>query len=407
VRVASPGQRPARRPFAPGTAGFVVLIAAMMTMTAMTIDINLPAIPATAADLGAPLTAAQLSVPVFFGGFALGQALWGPLSDRTGRRPALLTGIVIYLASTAACALAGSIETLLAMRVVEGFGAGAGSVLGRAVIRDRFAGADMARIMSLALAAFVTAPIIAPSIGALILGFAGWRAIFWFLLAYGVVLLVLAALFLEESLATRRADALRPARLLAGYRAVFGSARSRWPALVVVMAFTTLTIYLTNASVVFMTSYGMSASAFGLTFAVIAVASALGNLANARLVRRLELWRIIRIGILGQLAGALLALLVELAGAASGWWLVGPLAVHFFFFGLVVANATTLALLPHGTIVGGATSALGVAQTVLPALIASGVALLHAGTARPTLVALVLAVLGAALAHRLARRGQP
>ena len=206
------------RPITPGSGAFIALIAAMMTMTAMTIDINLPAIPATAADLGASLTTSQLTVTIFFGGFALGQLVWGPLSDRIGRKPGVLVGTVIYVVATVGCALAPDMTTLLLLRAVQGFGAGAGSVLGRAIIRDLFDGPQMARMLSLALAAFITAPIVAPTIGALILSFASWRWIYGFLAIYGVVMLALAALFLEESLKIRnprraRAGAARCAAL--------------------------------------------------------------------------------------------------------------------------------------------------------------------------------------------------
>ena len=186
----------AARSATPGSGLFIALIAAMMTMTAMTIDINLPAIPATAADLGASLTTTQLSVTIFFGGFAVGQLVWGPLSDRRGRKPCLLIGTSIYVVATVGCALAPNIATLLSLRAVEGFGAGAGSILGRVIIRDLFEGPQMARMLSLVMAAFITAPIVAPTIGAAILGFASWRWIFVFLAVYGLVMLALAQLFL-------------------------------------------------------------------------------------------------------------------------------------------------------------------------------------------------------------------
>src|SRR5215203_2795977 len=108
------------RPITPGSGAFIALIAALMTMTAMTIDINLPAIPATAADLGASLTTTQLSVTIFFAGFAVGQLVWGPLSDRIGRKPGVLVGTAIYVVATIGCALAPDIATLLSLRAVEG-----------------------------------------------------------------------------------------------------------------------------------------------------------------------------------------------------------------------------------------------------------------------------------------------
>ena len=137
---------------------------------------------------------------IFFAGFAFGQLLWGSLSDRFGRKPGILIGTVVYLIATVGCALAPTSRHLLTWRAIEGIGAGAGSVLGRAIVRDLFDGPQMARMLSLAMAAFIIAPIVAPSIGAVILTVASWRWIFGFLAVYGAIVLLLAALFLEESL---------------------------------------------------------------------------------------------------------------------------------------------------------------------------------------------------------------
>lgn len=392
----------------PGSTAFIALVAALMTMTAMTIDINLPAIPALAEDLGTTLTASQLTVTVFFFGFAAGQAFWGPCSDRYGRKPVMLVGIFLFVLSSIACAFAGSIEQLLAMRAAQGFAAGAGSILGRTVIRDLFEGAQMARIMSLALAAFVTAPIIGPPIGALILSLGSWRLIFWLLTVYGVVLLVLCALLLPESLKQRNPHALRPSRLLDGYLAMARNGSSLAFGTVVTLAFCGLTIYLTNAAAIFMAGYGMAAGEFGAVFAVVAMFSALGNLANARIVRHLSLERAIAVGLAGAAGGIALSLAVAaLWQPASGWALVPGLALFFFFFGLIVANGTTLALQPHRHIAGAATSALGVAQTVVPATVASLVAAGFDGTARLALLTtLVLLLVAGVVLAAAGRRGK-
>lgn len=386
------------RPVAPGSGAFIALIAALMTLTAMSIDINLPAIPETARALDAGLTTAQLTVTLFFAGFAVGQLVWGVLSDRTGRKPAMLAGFVLYEIATVGCALAPSIEALLALRVIQGFAAGAAAVLGRVVIRDLFEGPQMARILSLALAAFITAPIVAPSIGAVILSFAGWRWIFGFLALYGAVLMALAALFLEESLKEPGRTGQGPGRLLAAFVAVFRDPRSRRWAVVTTLIFGTLTIYLTNASAVLMDGYGLDATAFGIAFAAVAVCSSAGNLLNSRLVRHLDLRRVTRSALVAALASALLALLLAWAGWGGVEALVGALGLFFVAFGLVAANATTLALQPHGAIAGSASAALGFAQTVVPAAAGSVVAALYDGTARPMLVATILLVLGCLLA---------
>ena len=357
----------------------------MMTMTAMTIDINLPAIPDTALDLNASLTAAQLTVTIFFGGFAVGQLFWGPLSDRLGRKPGVLIGTVIYVIATIGCALAPDMQSLLALRAVQGFGAGAGSVLGRAIIRDLFEGPQMARMLSLALAAFITAPIVAPSIGAMILSVASWRWVFGFLAVYGVVMLALVACFLEESLQARDRRTLGAAQILGGFAAVFRHRASRPWAIVVTLLFGTLTVYLTNSSAVLMQGYAMTAAEFGLAFALVAICSSAGNLVNSRLVHRVPLTRLIRRALLAAMVAAAFALALAATGLGGVWSLVVVIGLFFTAFGLVAANGTTLALQPHATITGSAAAALGFAQTVIPALIGGLAALFYDGTAVPML----------------------
>ncbi len=384
----------------PGSAAFVVLIAAVLTMSAMTIDINLPAIPATAEALGSSATKAQLSVSLFFVGFALGQAFFGPLADRFGRRPVLLGGIVGYLLATVACAVAPTIDGLLAARLAQGLAAASGPILGRAIIRDRFEGAEMARVMSLVLAAFITAPLVAPSIGALILTLGSWRWIFWFLAVYGAVLLALVVAYLEESLARPDPRALDPSRLVGAYRSVLGEPISRRFGAIVVVGLAMLLIYLVSAAPIFMVAYGLSPTAFGLVFALIAVCSALGSLVNTRLVRRFAMESITFAAFAAAAMAMAGGLLLVALDRAMPWALILPFGAFFFCFNIIVANATTLAMRPHKEIAGAAASVLGVLQSLIPAAIATLVAFLGDGTPRPAMAAmLALSLLGVWLAR--------
>ena len=357
-------------PIRPGSLAFVLLVASLMTMSAMTIDINLPAIPATAADLGAAPATLQQTVSMFFLGFAAGQLVYGSLSDRFGRKPVLIGGILLYVLSSLGCAAAGSAETLLAMRLVQGLGAGSGPVLSRAIVRDLFQGPQMARLMSFAMAAFITAPMIAPTIGTGILLVASWRWIFLFLAGYGAVLLVVTVLLVRESLDRPDPGALRLASILGAWKAVLTHPDSRLYGAIVTLVLSVLVIYLANSSAVFMLIHGFTAGQFALTFAGIAAGSALGNLLNARLVHRQPLRRLIGIG-LGMcslvLAGSMTA---ELLGYANPWVLLPGFFGYFLAYGLIVSNCMALALHPHGRIVGAASAALGVLQAAVPATLA-------------------------------------
>jgi MFS transporter, DHA1 family, multidrug resistance protein len=391
--------RPARRAVVAGSPLFILLIAAILSMAAMTIDINLPAIPATAAAFGVGETLAQHSVSVFFAGFALGQVIYGAVADRFGRRPVMLVGLGAFVATCIGCALSPTIEILIGMRFLQGLTAACGPILGRAMIRDRFEGEEMARVMSFAMAAFITAPIIAPSIGAVVLELGSWRWIFVFLAVYGGALWLLGAVHLEESLPEPDPAATRPSRIAAAYPAFFRAPLSRLYGGVLVLTFSVLIVYLVSAAPLFITDLGLSPRGFGIVFAVIAGCAAAGSLLNARLVRRVRLERLI----VGALAGATLAIGggVGLAalGRAGTVTLVVVFGLFFFCFSLVVSNATALAMQPHGRRIGAATSVLGVMQSLIPAVIASLVVVASAGRALPTLAAmLALAVLALALA---------
>lgn len=376
-----------------GPKQFIALMAALMTMTAIATDINLPAIAATAADLQAPLSSGQLTITLFFLGYAVGQLFWGPCADRFGRKPALMAGIAIYVASSLACAFAPDMKMLLLARFVQGVGGGAGAIISRVMIRDLFEGAPMARMMSLVLAAFITAPIVAPSIGAMIQKLGSWRLIFIFLVSYGLVLLVLAWRFLPESIRHYQPDALSPSRLVAGYVALAGQRASLSATLVVAFAYAILNVYLTNAPAIFMVAHGMDEQSFAIGFSVVAASSAIGNLANARLCRFMALRSVILIGLCGVLAAALLLLVTDRFFPGSGWALVPGFCILLIFYGFILANATALAMQGHGGMVGAISSSLGVIQTAIAAFFGALAAFLFDGTARPALLTILGCVL--------------
>ena len=383
-----------RRPPTPGgreaTVGFVFLVSALMSMGAMTIDVNLPAIPAVAEELGSSLAAAQLTVTSFFTGFALGQIVIGPLSDRYGRKPVLLWGIGLFVLASLACLAATDIETLLLLRLLQGLAGATGPILSRAVVRDLFEGPVMARVMSFVMAAFITAPIVAPTIGAGLLALGSWRWIFAFLALYGLAMLAWTALGLEETRRFPDAGALHPRRILDGYRALLGHRRSRRYAVVTILAFVTLIVYLTNVPVIYMDLFGVGPGGFAVMFALTAACAAAGSLVNARMVRSVSLPRVIAAGSAGAFASGLLNLGVAVLEPPSAWFLVPGFGAFFFSFSLIVSNSTALALQPHGRMVGGVVSALGVLQTFVPAVIGSLLAAFYTGSAVPTLAVMTL-----------------
>ncbi len=370
--------------------GFILLMGGLMSMPAMTIDINLPAVPETAAALGASLTTTQWSVAIFFLGFAIGQAFYGPYSDRYGRKPLLLFGIVLYLLATLGCIFSTSIEMLLVMRAIQGIGGGAGPVLGRAIIRDLFEGPAMARIMSFSMAVFILAPIIAPSIGALILEFAPWQAIFVFLAIYGLAVLAAAHFLLEESLKQRNRDATQLSRMFGAYRLVFTNRSALLFGGVALLTLSGLLTYLSNSPAIFMDGFGLDARQYGFVFAAIAACTAVGSLLNTRFIKRWSLETVIKSAcILGLIASAL-GLVFTMAGILGPFTMIPFFAGFFFAFSLVVPNAMSLAMVPFGRMAGAASSAIGVLQAIIPSIIGATVTIFYTGTAVPTFLTLAI-----------------
>ncbi len=204
-----------------GSPSALVLLVALATMTSISIAIYLPAMPTLAVELGTSMAMVQLTVSVFLVGVGLGQLVYGPASDRFGRRPALLFGLVVYGAGSTVCALAPTIEVLLAGRALQAAGACAGMALVRAIIRDTYPRERMASALSTVTGAMAISPALAPIIGSQIYLAFGWRADFAFLAGFACLLLVLAAFMLPETNQHRDPTALAPSRLVANYGSLF------------------------------------------------------------------------------------------------------------------------------------------------------------------------------------------
>src|SRR3954462_1579708 len=191
-------------------AELVIILAVLSLIAPLAIDMSLPALPFIAEGLAATDAQAQLTLPTYFAGFAIGQAFYGPIADRFGRKPPLYFGMAIYIFASLGCALAPNIETLIGLRFLQAAGGCVGSVVARAMVRDLFTGADAIRVYSRVLLVFGVGPILAPMVGSGVLIWFGWREIFFLLTAIGVLSLVLIVIRLPE---TRDPKHVRPLRL--------------------------------------------------------------------------------------------------------------------------------------------------------------------------------------------------
>jgi DHA1 family bicyclomycin/chloramphenicol resistance-like MFS transporter len=382
------------RPAAPGTAGapplaarrrlrLALILGSLSALGALSIDMYLPAMPSMIGQLHASGPVIQLSLTVFVVGLAAGQVLAGPLSDTWGRRRPLLAGMALYLAGSAWCALAPGAGQLIVARIVQSLGAAAAAVLARAIVRDLFEGTAMTRFFSTLMLINGAALIIAPVIGGQLLTVATWRAVFAVLAGAGAVLLLAVAFALPESLPARRRQ---PARLHHTVRSLAGLARD-WGYLRYVLAaalmFAAVFAYISGSSFVLQQAYGLSAQQYSLVFAVNGLGMVLlGQLSGFLVGRAATENTLLRI----SLTTAGLSGLGVLLCAALGLPLLLLLACLFVvtsMLGVVLPNATSLAMAGHGSAAGAASSLQGLLQFLVGGLAASAMGLAGQGTAIP------------------------
>jgi MFS transporter, DHA1 family, multidrug resistance protein len=355
----------------PGTFGLTLLLAMLTALGPLSMDMYLPSLPDIAHVLDAPVARTQLTISSYLVGFAAGQMIYGPLSDRYGRRPVLLAAVALYLASTLACAAAQSVDLLIAARLLQGISGSGAIVLARAIVRDVYSGVQAARELSLMGSISATAPIVAPMIGGVLQAVFGWRANFFCMSAGGLIALLVAARLLPETLRPgNRAQSLSVFSMMRGYGAV---ARHRGFLIylgIITTTYAGLFAWVSGASVVLQGIYGLSSVTFGFTFALGAAGYMLGAMLATRLVVRLGLERTIAVGVVVIAAGGL-SLTLAVATGIPGLWLVAAMALYLAGVGLAMPQAMAGALTPFPDRAGTAASLMGLIQQAVAAIIAA------------------------------------
>lgn len=382
MRPPHPPEAPAARPAMPFFE-FVAMLALLFSTVAFSTDAMLPMM----AGMGRELSAAdpariQLVITVFVAGLGLGTFIAGPMSDALGRKPMILTGIAIYMAAAALAARADSLEVLLLARFLQGLGAAGPRVVSQAMVRDLYAGRQMARVMSIAMALFVLVPAVAPLIGAWIGGAFGWRAIFWSFLLFGSVSALWLGLRQPETLppARRRPLSVRP--LLAALAEVLGHARVRLYLAALTCSFAAMFTWISSIALIFDESFGR-ADQFPMWFAVVALISAPAALMNAQLVVRLGMQRLVIAGLTAQVVSSAVMAVALVSGVAGFWGFLVFMVIQFFTVASIFGNLNALALEPMGHVAGMAASVMGGVSTLAAALIATPIARAFDGTPLP------------------------
>jgi DHA1 family bicyclomycin/chloramphenicol resistance-like MFS transporter len=361
---------------------FVCLCASLMALTALAVDIMLPALPQIAATFGvADENDQQLVIVLYMAGFAVGQIFFGPLSDRYGRKPVLMLGLAVFILSTIAALCARSFEFLLFARLAQGIGAASPRIIAVAVVRDLYAGRQMARVMSFAMMVFITIPVLAPSVGQAVVHVGNWHWIFVVLLAMASAAAVWSGLRLPETsrpaLGVERPMTLRQsisAALLNPVTAGYGAAGG--------FVFGCLLAYVASAQQVFVDVFRIG-DVFPIVFGAIASAIAVASFANARLVGRLGMRRVSHTALLSSIVVSLLLVLATLLGWAGFATFAVAVGINFFLFGLISPNFNALAMEPQGHNAGMASSVTGALSTAIGALAGGLIARAFDGTIFP------------------------
>ncbi len=345
-----------------GRLRLVLVLGALIALGPLTIDMYLPALPTIADDLGTTSAAVQLTLTGTLAGLALGQLLVGPLSDTFGRRRPLLVGVGVHVLASLLCLVAPNIGVLGGLRVLQGIGAAAAAVVTMAIVRDLFVGRAAATLFSRLMLVLGVAPVLAPTIGGEVLRFTSWRGVFVVLAVLGLILLVVAAVALPETLPAARRQPLGVRNTLRTYGGLLHDRTFVGLVLVAGLSMAGLFGYVAGSSFVFQEEFGLNEQQFGLLFGAGALFLIGATQLNAALLRRFEPRVLLPFGlVLGTVAGAtLLVLAATHTGGIVG--VVAPLWMVLFAVGLVIPNAPALALARHGEAAGTASALLGAIQ---------------------------------------------
>lgn len=383
---------------------WLILCALLTALGPLSIDMYLPAFPALAADLGADIGSVQMTLGTFLIGLAVGQAFYGPVSDRFGRKAPLYVGLVLYVVAAAACALASDVDALMAWRFVQAAGSCAGVVVSRAMIRDRLEAHESARAFSSLMLVMGLAPILAPLAGGAVLAAFGWRAIFWVMAASGALVLLFVHLRLEESLDPARATPLHLGQVFRNYAGLLRDREFVGYSLCAGFAQSGMFAYIAGSPFVLIELHGIDPSHYGFVFGANALGLIGMSQANAALVRGRTLNQVLRVALFAPLLAGLLLAAVNAGNVAT----LPVLLICFFVFmaalGCIMPNASALAMSHQGHRAGTASALLGTLQYGLGTLAGAAVSFWHDGTALPLGVVMAISGTGALLMHRIGQR---
>ena len=365
------------------TGEFTLLVALMMSIVAISIDALLPALDAIRADIAmSHPNQAQLVVSALFFGMAIGQLICGPLSDATGRKKVLNGGIALFLVGTVICYFANDINILLFGRFVQGLGVSGPYVSAISIVRDKYSGNDMARIMSLVMMIFVMVPALAPSLGQAVLWLGSWRDIFLLYVFYALLIVLWIYCRLEETLPKAHRIPMSKKGFAEGFKEVISSVPTVCYMICMGLFFGSFIGYLNSSQQIFQDLF-KTGELFTLYFGLLAIVFGAASLVNSRLVQKWGMQRLSGSAVWGIIASSALFLVLHLGVEIQLWMFLLYAAVLFFCFGLVFGNINAMAMEPMGHVAGIAAAIIGSTSSIMSMFIGTIIGQMYNGTLIP------------------------
>lgn len=378
----------------PDTLAMTAVLAMLTALGPLSTDFYLPSLPEIARALGTDIAGAQATLSAFLFGFAAGQIVWGPLSDRLGRRPVLLIGLGLFLVMTLACAFAPSIEALIGARFAQALGASGPIVLGRAMVRDLYDGPRAGRELARMGMIMGLVPAVAPVVGGLLQNAFGWRSTFIATLLVGLAVLAVVATIMPETIRRRSPEKLSLLAIFHGFGVLLQNPAYRVYVSLTSLAYAGLFSFISGSSFVLIGIYGLTPPVYGLSFGCVVLGYILGTILAQRLVGPRGLDGVIALGV-ACLAGGGIAMLVCVASGFGGpLGVIVPMAVYACGVGLTMPQSQAAAMMPFPDRAGAASSFTGLCQMLLSGCVGLLVGHLLKASALP--LPLVMSAIGVA-----------
>jgi DHA1 family bicyclomycin/chloramphenicol resistance-like MFS transporter len=378
----------------PDTFALTATLALMTALGPLSMDLYLASLPDIARQMSATTADAQLTISIYLAGYAIAQLFYGPLSDRYGRRPVLLVALAIFVVAGLACAMATSIEVLIAARFVQSLAGAGAQVIPRAIVRDLYAGPRAGRELSLIGAVMALAPIIGPVFGGGLHMAFGWQSNFIFVAAAGLIIAAIVWKFLPETLREPVLEPITPMSMFRGFGGFLKNSRYLAYLGIITFSFAGLFAWISGAAFVLQRIYALNPFEFGVAFGVSCAGYLIGTLIASKLVMRSGIGFTIGIGVLAQAGGGLFMVLAVALGWVSSVWLLLAIAIYLFGLGFAAPQAMAGALTPFPDRAGSASSLFGFVQQSWSAIVGVAVGHLLGSSAMP--MAAAIAIMGVA-----------